>query len=139
MSRRYDSSPRCTESVRVVRRPRSAWQSRPGVTLLELILALALTVMLLGAIAMAIQLNLRSLNSRRSSVEEVQLARAVLRMISEDIRATVQYEEQDFSAVEKMMDNAVAAQAADAASALGSAAGQATGRSANLIVSKSRW
>lgn len=102
---------------------------RSGVTLLELILALALTVILLGAIAMAIRLNLRTLDSRRSSVEEVQLARAVLRMISEDIRSAVQYEAQDFSAIEEMMDNAVASQA----NALGGLAGVVPGAAAPSV------
>lgn len=92
---------------------------RAGVTLLELILALGLTVILLGAIGMAIRLNLRTLDARRSNVEEVQLARAVLRMISEDIRSTVQYQPQDFSAVEQMMTTAASAQVDEAAAAAG--------------------
>ncbi|MFO0903636.1 MAG: hypothetical protein U0939_11585 [Pirellulales bacterium] len=96
---------------------------RAGVTLLELILALGLTVILLGAIGMAIRLNLRTLDARRSNVEEVQLARAVLRMISEDIRSTVQYQPQDFSAVEQMMTNAASAQVNEAAAAAAGATG----------------
>lgn len=107
---------------------------RAGVTLLELILALALTVILLGAMTMAIQMNLRSLDSRRSSVEEAQLARAVLRMISEDIRTAVQYEPQDFSAVEKMIENTISSQVSSAAGAIGSAASVLGGASGGGIV-----
>ena len=55
---------------------------RAGMTLLEIMLALSLMVLVIIAFGMAIQMNLHTLNSRRSTVEEAQLARAVLRMIS---------------------------------------------------------
>ena len=77
-----------------------------GVTLLELILALTLTVMILGAVTLAINLNLRTLDRRRNEVEESQLGRAVLRMIADDLRSAVQHEEIDFSSVEQMASGA---------------------------------
>ena len=61
-------------------------RSRRGYTLLELLLALALSSLVIYSILWAIQLHLRSLDVRRTSIEEAQLARAVMRMISDDLR-----------------------------------------------------
>jgi hypothetical protein len=71
-------------------------------SLLELLLALALTVVLMAAISLAIHINLKGLDARRAELEESQLARAVLRMIADDLRSSVQYEVVDFSSVEQM-------------------------------------
>ncbi|MBM4002218.1 MAG: hypothetical protein FJ295_02885 [Planctomycetes bacterium] len=75
---------------------------RGGMSLLELLLALALTVVLMAAISLAIHINLKGLDARRAELEESQLARAVLRMIADDLRGSVQYEVVDFSSVEQM-------------------------------------
>jgi prepilin-type N-terminal cleavage/methylation domain-containing protein len=77
--------------------------TKRGFTFLELMLALALTTLLLGAISMAVDLHLRALDSRRSMLEESQLARAVLRIIADDIRGVVLPYEQDISTVESLM------------------------------------
>ena len=70
--------------------PRS--DSRRGaLTLLELILALALSVIVIAAIGWAIQLHLQALDTRRSDVEEAQLARAVLKLIADDLHSVVAY------------------------------------------------
>jgi prepilin-type N-terminal cleavage/methylation domain-containing protein len=66
---------------------------RAGMTLLELILALAIASIVMMAIAMAMQLQANTLDSRRHTVEEVQLARAILRQISDDLRSAARYEE----------------------------------------------
>jgi hypothetical protein len=84
-------------------------------TLLEIMLALTLTAFVLATISMAIDLNLRMLDSRRGDVERIQVARAVLQMIANDLRATVQPVETDFSALSAMASEA----AGDAAAALG--------------------
>lgn len=102
---------------------------RSGTTLLELILALALSVLLLGAIALAIRFNLRTLDSRRADVEEAQLARAVLRMITDDLQSAVQHEVVDFKPLEDIATSALSAQVSNAVNALSSAAGSATGGS----------
>jgi len=71
-----------------------------GFTLFELILGLSLTVVILVAVGAAIDLHLRVLESRRSQIEEAQLARAVLRLIADDIRSAVVYAPIDFSGAE---------------------------------------
>lgn len=71
--------------------------TRRAVTLLELILALALAVIVLGAIGWAIQLHMRSLDTRRTDVEQAQLARAVLKIIADDLRSAVAFNTVDFS------------------------------------------
>ncbi len=65
---------------------------RKGMTLLELILALFIASIVMFAIGMAMQLQALTLDSRRNVVEEVQLARAVLRQISDDLRSAARYE-----------------------------------------------
>ncbi len=75
---------------------------RRGVTLIELMLALALSAFILVAIGMAIDVNLRALDARRSHVEQAQLARAVLRRIADDLRSAVRTETTDFSSVEDL-------------------------------------
>jgi hypothetical protein len=75
---------------------------RSGVTLLELMLALALTGVVIVAIGMAIDLNLRTLDSRRAEIERAQLAQAVLRHIAMDLQNAVIYEPLDMSKVPQM-------------------------------------
>lgn len=69
--------------------------SRDAFTLLEVILALALSALLLGALAMAIQTSLKATYSGRSDVSEAQLARAALERIGNDLRAAVWIEQPD--------------------------------------------
>ncbi len=75
---------------------------RSAYTLFEVIVALGLSVIVLAAIGFAVDLHLRTLQSRRSRVEEAQLARAVLRLMADDLRNAVQYKAIDFSSVEKL-------------------------------------
>ncbi len=64
--------------------------ARPaGFTLLEVILALALTALVLVILGMAVDFHLRALDNGRSHVEEAQLARAVLQLIADDLRSAV--------------------------------------------------
>lgn len=65
---------------------------RTGMTLLELILALFIASLVMLAIGMAMQLQVMALDSRRNVVEEVQLARAIMRQISDDLRSAARYE-----------------------------------------------
>jgi len=83
-----------------------------GMTLLELMLALTLTALVLVTISMAIDLHLRALQSRRSYVERIQLARAVLNVIASDLRATIQQNSTDFSSLASMASEALASGAA---------------------------
>ncbi len=70
----------------------AAQSRRSAVTLLELLLALALTGLLMVLITTAIDLNLRALDLRRTDVERSQLARAVLRHIAADLKNAILYQ-----------------------------------------------
>ena len=71
--------------------------ARRGMTLLELVLALALSALLLMAISMALQIHWKAIDVRRSNVEEAQLATSILRRVSDDIRSTLKFEPPDLS------------------------------------------
>lgn len=62
-----------------------------GYTLLEVILALSLTAVILGLIAMAIHVNLGVANKSGGQVEEARLARGLLQRIAEDLRNTIPF------------------------------------------------
>jgi prepilin-type N-terminal cleavage/methylation domain-containing protein len=76
---------------------------RGGFTLFELILAIALAAVLLTLIGTAIHLYLRQVDAGRARVEEAQLARTILAMIADDIRATTIYQPQDTSSIAQLM------------------------------------
>jgi len=80
-------------------------------------LALGLTTVILLAISMAVNLHLRSFDTRRKTLEESQLARAILRIIADDIRATVQDYDQDLSGIEQLLQQSLANAAQNAAGA----------------------
>ena len=65
---------------------------RPGVTLLELIISMAISALVLGLIMFAINNHFYIVEKQRMHVEEVQLARALLNRIAIDIKSAVQYE-----------------------------------------------
>jgi hypothetical protein len=71
-------------------------------TLLEVLLTLALMAIVITLLGVAIDFHLRVVDVRRTRVEQAQLARAVLRMMANDIRATVQSEPVDFSSVQQL-------------------------------------
>ena len=60
-----------------------------GFTLLEVLLALALTALILVALSMVIDFHFRVLDTGRAHVEEAQLARVLLRRIADDLRSAV--------------------------------------------------
>ena len=64
---------------------------RGAFTLLEVILAAALAVVILGLLTMAIHVHLRVADASRSRVEEAQLARTLLERIAEDLRNSLPY------------------------------------------------
>src|SRR6478672_6504436 len=76
-----------------------------GVTLLELILALALSVVILTAVGMAINLYFKMLDVRRTSVEEMQVVRVVTQRMTNDIRTIVQPNEPDLSGLQTAFQN----------------------------------
>lgn len=86
-----------------LRKPQPASKRVPrGITLLELLLALGLTGVIMVVISIAIDLHLRTFNTRRANVEESQLARALLRHIAKDLRSTVWYEPIDLTGVQQI-------------------------------------
>ena len=66
---------------------------RGGFTLLETLLAVFLTAMLLILVAAAMNFYVRFVNVRRTQIAQAQVARAVLRQISNDVQATYYGEE----------------------------------------------
>jgi type II secretory pathway pseudopilin PulG len=73
------------------RHPAAGGTKRRGFTLLELILALGLTVIVVGLVGMAVSTQLRLAASGRAHVQEAQLARALLHRIAEDLHNAVPY------------------------------------------------
>jgi hypothetical protein len=70
-------------------------RGRSAFTLFEVILAIALSTLLLALIGMAINLFLTRIEARRSDVEWAQLARQIFAVIGEDLRAASEYRPQD--------------------------------------------
>src|SRR6516162_9559877 len=62
---------------------------RPAFTLLEMMLAAAITVMLLAALYVAIDIQLRHATTARDLVEQTTLARTLLTRIANDIEPSV--------------------------------------------------
>ncbi len=66
--------------------------ARRAFTLLEVLLALGLTLLVLMAVGMAVDFYLRGIETSRANVEEAQLARALLNRIADDLRCAVRYD-----------------------------------------------
>jgi hypothetical protein len=64
---------------------------RSAYTLLEVILALALTTVILGLVGMAMHIHLSVADKSRGQVEEAQLARTLLQHIAEDLRNSIPF------------------------------------------------
>lgn len=86
------------ESRRILRPYR-----RSAYTLLELLLALALTVLVSGLIGMLLQIYYKSSELSQSEVRQAQIARNLLRMISDDLRSVVRYQEFDDSTLSSVL------------------------------------
>lgn len=112
----------------------SSWLSdkhstqRSGYTLLELLLALALTVLVSGLIGMLLQIYYKSSELSQSEVRQAQIARNILRMISDDLRSVVRYQEFDDSTLSSVLSSS-AGGAGDASSG-GAPTGGSSGASA---------
>jgi hypothetical protein len=77
--------------------------NRAGFTLFELVLAIALSVALVALIGTAINLYLTQIDASRNQVEEAQLARSILAMIADDVRAATIYQPQDTSSIAQLL------------------------------------
>ncbi len=103
---------------------------RQAFTLLELILSLALTVAVVALIGGLVQMFLINQERGQDNVRQAQMARAILNMITEDIRTTVRYQPFDTSGLEQMLSGDPAAGGAASATAsggMGGASGAASG------------
>ena len=76
---------------------------RRGFSLLELILALGLTVIVVSAITTAIRLYMFQLQQRQKEIESKQISRGVMRMVASDLRAAIQYKPEDYSGLENLI------------------------------------
>ena len=102
-------------------------RGRRGITLLELLLALALTSLVIVIIGMAIEFHLHTLDIDRTNVEEAMVARAVLRHIATDLRNAVLYEPIDVSGVQDMVAGADLGDLSAGMDALGGTGDMGTG------------
>lgn len=80
----------------------STIRRRHGLTLIEVLLASGLAVFVLFAVGGAIRFYLLQVGSSQTQIEQAQLARAVLRLLENDLRSAVWKSEIDFSAVQSM-------------------------------------
>ncbi len=79
---------------------------RRGFTLLELVLAIALTGVVMLLIGMAIDLHLRGTERRQNEVGRAQLVRAILQQMATDLRGMVRADTTDFSGVQDLAGSA---------------------------------
>jgi hypothetical protein len=100
-----------------------------GFTLLEVILALGLTVIVLGLVGTAVNSTLRTIESGRRRTEREQLARAVMHRIADDLRAVVRYEPFDDSGLNSDIGGGLGGGASGGTS--GASSGQAGGSTSN--------
>lgn len=78
---------------------------RVGYTLLELLLALALTVVIVSLIATAIHTNGLTLTRVQASIERKQAARGILGMMQNDLRAGIQYKANEYAGLQDLFQS----------------------------------
>lgn len=77
-----------------------------GLSLLELCLALAISMVVIGLITMAIRFQLGTFERRRDRIEQAALGRAILRHIADDLRSAVAYRPVDLEGLGTVTENA---------------------------------
>ncbi len=102
---------------------------RNGISLLELMLAMSLSGMILYGVGMAVDLHLRTLQNRRGVIEQARVARAVMRLISGDLKRVVTKYEQDLTALESLGEGS----AAEALATLAAVTGESSDAVADAI------
>ncbi len=75
---------------------------RSGFTLLEVVLAVSLSILIVAAIAGAIHLNVTVLQRQQVRIEQAQVARNVLFMMANDLRAAFQYKPADVTGLDEL-------------------------------------
>ncbi len=94
---------------------------RPGFTLLEVLLAMGIGVMLLGALYVAVETQLKNAQAAREIVEQSTLARALLTRIGNDISSTLQLS--DPGRFRNQANSSSSASASSSGSSMASASG----------------
>jgi len=75
---------------------------RSAFSLIELVLALALSTIVIGAIGYATYFYMLTLTRQQADLERKQVARAVMMMLQNDLRGAIQYKPQDYSGLENL-------------------------------------
>ena len=124
-------------TIQISRRP-----LRHGMTLLELLLALAMTAVVSGLIGMLVQTYLLNENLGKDRVEQAKLARLTLNMIADDIRAVIRPQTFDATGLTQILGGSGASSGSASASSdattsgttsqLGASSGAGSGASASL-------
>jgi type II secretory pathway pseudopilin PulG len=102
-----------------------------GFTLFELLIAVALSVVVTGLVGAALVFYGQTLQKRDVEVREAQLARAALRMLAEDLQATVRPPVFDRKALEETLSGGLSSGVAGAAG--GGAEGGLSGDAADAV------
>lgn len=97
---------------------------RRGFSLIELVLALGLSVIVIGSIAYATHLYMVTLTQQQADIERKQVARGVVMMLQNDLRNAIQYKAQDYSGLENLLSSQALAGGAGAMEALTGGAGE---------------
>ena len=113
-------------AVALRRRYSSTRGPRAGVTLMELLLALGLSVLVLSAISMAISLHFKMLDVRRTNLEETTATRVLVKMMTDDIRRIVMPYQPDLAGLETVFQNTQSALQGQLNAATGGALGATT-------------
>lgn len=96
-----------------------AGRSRRGYTLIEVLLSLTLASLVLLAVGMAVDFQLRVVDRSRGDVEEAQLARVLLRRIADDLRCAVTEDPLGMAELVKQFESAASEAVEGAVSAAG--------------------
>jgi prepilin-type N-terminal cleavage/methylation domain-containing protein len=107
-------------------RSRRRFSSRRGFTLLELILSLALCAVVAGLIGSLVHIYLLNQETGRDSVQQSQMARAVLNMIAEDVRTSVRYQSFDTGGLQELLSGATGGGSMSGGATTGGTAGGST-------------
>ena len=117
--------------------PFSPAPRRRGFTLLEVILALALTVVVLGLVGLGIHVQLAVATTSRDQVEEAQLARVLLQRIADDLRNAIPFQPPQSSSSSSSSSSGTAGQAGSSGASGMAGSSGSSGTSSNSSDSSS--
>jgi prepilin-type N-terminal cleavage/methylation domain-containing protein len=103
-------------------------RTRGGFSLMELLLALALSGIVLMLLSMAIDMQWRLFDARRTGVEETLIARSVIRRISDDLRGAILYQPPDLEGLAAIANNPLAQSAGLTNAVTGGTSGAGVGQ-----------